>query len=142
MEDYKNPLGWGLSWGETKELFAAKKKKAEFYVMPGGTDERPASLTIGDCTLFNFQGDCGAVCMNGANHATTATLKDVEEWCSLSGFSKIFATIVTSPASANLTKAIFEKAGWTVISEGKSNRNSMKTDIALFKRIDCKYRGY
>jgi len=142
MEDYKNPLGWGLSWGETKELFAAKKKKAEFYVMPGGTDESPASLTIGNLTLYNFQGDCGAVYMKGANYVTKADLEAVEEWCSESGFSKIFATIVTTKTAAELHKETFLKAEWTVIDEGHSNRNSHKTDITLFKRINCKYKGY
>ena len=84
--------------------------------------------------------------MIGANYAKEDTLKDVLRFCSLSGFSKIFATIVGNESYCHaITRAVesFKKARFKLVYKGKSNRNPEKDDYVFVKYIrNCKYKGY
>lgn len=123
-----------LTWGLGMEQIKAKWPKATMY------DQR---LNLGgSACLQNFTGDCGALILTGANSVTEKDLQDVKEYASLSGFSKIFATIVTSKTYADRQLKIFEDANFQCISKGNSNRNDHKKDYVMFIRIDCDYKGY
>lgn len=101
------------------------------------------SLVIECVFITSFPGDCGALCLNGAQYANEATLKDIMEIASQTGHSKMFATLVGRDESVQKQKQIFIDCGWTVVNEGKSNRNSHKTDVVLFYfNPDCKKKGY
>ena len=64
------------------------------------------------------------------------------KYASLSGFNKMFATIVTKWL-ADEQKELFTNLGWQVVFEGKSNRNSDKVDIGLVLHIlNPIHKGY
>lgn len=101
------------------------------------------SLIIDCIHISSFPGDCGALCLNGALYANKANLKDIMEIASHTGHNKIFATIVGTDVKIQEKKKLFVDMGWTIINEGKSNRNSDKIDVVLFYfNPNCKKKGY
>lgn len=128
-------IGWGIPLEEMEMI--AKKHKVRIE------DFGAKSINIGMLTAKNFEGDCGALYLNGANMCSQKDIAAVNEIASACGHSKIFATIVCGEGSAQLQKDKFLKEGWTVIKEGKSNRNPTKTDIVLFYyNSNCLKKGY
>ena len=128
-----NPLVWGHSEQTIKEKYKGTVLKvADDY-------KRVYAFNF---IIHNFQGDCGALYISGANTATVEQLKNLENFASEGGWSKLFATIVTEEDHANKQLETFKKAGWRCISKGYSNRNSYKRDYVMFKRVKCSYRGY
>lgn len=135
LQDYVVPLTWGLNWGKSKKLIMEKHNLSlNFY--------EPKTLQIGRLLVYNFKGDCGTLIISNANYASVQELKALEEWCSLSGFSIIFATLADYPQKVEAQKKTFISQGWRVISNKKSNRQPEKNHIALIKNINCIYKGY
>lgn len=138
MQDFITPLGWGLSVEDIKlkmgMLFPKRQYQDYFSTVQG-------RVSFGSATLRNFEGDCGALYMQGANYVDDKDLECVTEFCSLSGFSKVFATVVQSDDTTT-RENLFKKHGWTLVHKGKSNRNPTKHDCVFVLIIDCKYRGY
>ena len=101
-------------------------------------------MYVGPLLLSNFPGDCGALIMQRANSATHENLNFVKKFASHNGFSKVFATVVTGDdAVLSKLKKAYRSAGWIRVYEGKSNRNSYKTDIVYCLVIrNCKHKGY
>jgi len=124
MDDFIAPLGWGLSVGDIKfkmgKMFPTKNY---FSAQQGWVD-------FGNAFLKNFEGDCGALYMQGANCVDDKDLECVTEFCSLSGFSKVFATVVQS-GDTSTREELFKKHGWTLVHKGKSNRNPSKDDCVF-----------
>jgi len=113
------------------------------YIIPNaGAGVGKETINLGGISIFNFVGDCGAVYLCGANEATKHELDAVVDLMSECGFSKIFATIVQYEKYTIKPEKVFIDAGFTIVDDGFSNRNDEKRDIVLFKRIDCKYKGY
>lgn len=132
MNNWDFPLTWGLTADKTEELLSK-------YGMPFAV--RRARVTISSSDVVNFPGDCGSLILLGANYVTKIILEAVKELASKGGFDKVFATLVRCEYEG--TKAIFEEAGWQVLSVSPSNRNPEKTAVALFLHInDPEYKGY
>lgn len=135
-KDWHQPLTWGLNWEQVKALWPDKsvmwdgdEGKLHFY-----------NKEHWDCaTLRNFECDCGAVYITCACYVDEQIMKNILEFCSKSGFSKIFATLVSKNVP-NLQ--LFTDNGFTVVMDGFSNRNPTKRDVVLFKHVDCIHKGY
>ena len=123
-------LTWGLDDLTIKEKFPGAYFGNKWLGLPKGG------------LIYNFPGDCGSLLIQGANTLNAAALKDIEEYASLSGFSKLFATIVTSKDYADNQMEIMKRLGWKCVSKGYSNRNPEKRDYVMFKRVKCSYHGY
>jgi len=123
-------LTWGLNDERIKEKFPGAYFGNKYLSLPKGG------------TIYNFPGDCGSLLVQGANCLSAAALADIEEYASLSGFSKLFATIVTSKNYADNQMELMKSLGWKCVSKGYSNRNPEKRDYVMFKRIKCHYKGY
>jgi hypothetical protein len=136
------PLGWGMRKGEMQEYLAKNHPTISFYHSNPGYGVGKENIMLGNLSIFNFVGDCGAVYLCGANEATKEELNATIDLMSECGFSKIFATIVHKPKYTKKPEKVFIDADFTIVDDGWSNRNSEKRDIVLFKRIDCKYKGY
>ena len=121
-------LYWGLTVTQIK-----KQITTNVYVTKEETDN--PVLTIDNMTLTNFPGDCGALCLASANHATNQKLKTVYKYASLSGFSKIFATVVGKEDFIKEAVAAFKANKWKCVYKGKSNRNPKKSDYVFVKYI-------
>jgi len=133
MMDFACPLNWGLSKEETIKVLDD----------PENTYITDKLVGYGDLSLSNFKGDCGALCLDGANYATKTALTKLIEVASKGGFSKIFATMVMRDALSSKSYKAFQDTGWITVKIGKSNRNPSKDDIVLVKYIDdCEYKGY
>ena len=141
-----NPLAYPLCWGMQKrhmqDYLAKHHPHVSFYHNSPGTGVGRENIQIGTVSVYNFVGDCGAVYLCGANNADKKELDAVLDLMSECGFSKIFATIVQHPKYIKRPEQVFIEAGFTIVDDGFSNRNDAKRDIVLFKRIDCKYKGY
>ena len=126
------PLTWGLTDFQIKKEFPT----AVFSV---------GYVKINGVFIRNFPADCGAVFLTGANAVSTDALKDVVKFCSMSGFSKIFATVVFHPQYSRLHQVLdaFKAARFKLVFKGKSNRNPEKNDYVFVKYIrNCKHKGY
>ena len=141
-----NPLAYPLCWGMQKrdmqEYLAKHHPYVSFYHSYPGGGVGKENIIIGDLSIFNFVGDCGAVYLRGANKVTTKELNATIDLMSECGFSKIFATIVNYPKHTKRPEQVFIDAGFTIVDDGFSNRNDKKRSIVLFKKIDCKHKGY
>ena len=141
-----NPLTYPLCWGMRKRNMQKYLKKHHpdvvFFHCAVGSGVGKEHIQIGNIRVYNFVGDCGAVSLAGANYATTKDLTAVLDLMSECGFSKIFATIVQIPKHTKVPEKIFTDLGFKIVDDGFSNRNDEKRSIVLFKKIDCKYRGY
>lgn len=142
-------LTWGLCKHEIEKLFPG----VQFVEEPGvpvrdsyllreinfpRKDNKYSLLQV-----RNFPGDCGALMLRGANSASYDQLKDVLKYASLSGFSKIFATVVGEEVYLKEALAAFKKARFKLVAKGNSNRNAYKYDYVFVKYIrNCKYKGY
>jgi hypothetical protein len=138
MKEYwEKALGWGLSVQELKHWYKQQKnsKQYELYVYRNYT-------VLGQLSIYNFIGDCGALSLCGANYADKENIELVEKLASANGFSKLFTTIVKEMNEIEKQTILNKWKGWTIIDISKSNRNKDKTDIVLFKRIECEYKGY
>lgn len=101
------------------------------------------SLRIGTTLVSEFPGDCGALCLNGANSTTKTDLENLMEITSRTGHNKLFATLVGKDITTRKQANMFVDLGWTIINDAKSNRNPQKTDIVLFYfNPNCKKKGY
>lgn len=127
-------LGWQQTSAESMNVIC----KTDVFKQVGD------KMYVGLLLLSNFPGDCGALIMQQANCATHENLKFVKEFASQNGFSKVFATVVTDNENVlSKLKKAYRSAGWIRVYEGKSNRNSHKTDIVYCLVIrNCKYKGY
>ena len=141
-----NPLAYPLCWGmqkkDMKNYLAKHHPLVSFYHGNAGAGVGKETIVLGNISIFNFVGDCGAVYLCGANEANKYELDAVVDLMSECGFSKIFATIVQYPKYTKKPEQVFIEAGFTIVDDGFSNRNDEKRDIVLFKRIDCKHKGY
>jgi len=135
MMDFACPLTWGLSKEETIKVLDD----------PENTYITDKLVGYGDLSLSNFKGDCGALCLDGANYATKTALTKLIEVASKGGFSKIFATVVRKYTSNEERDQDLRTRwrGWKKINKGKSNRNQDKDDIVLVRIIKkCVFEGY
>ena len=127
-------LGWQQTSAESMNVIC----KTDVFHQAGD------KMYVDSLLLSEFPGDCGALIMQRANCATHENPKFVKEFASQNGYSKVFATVVTSDevVLSKLKKA-YRRAGWIRVYEGKSNRNNYKTDIVYCLVIrNCKYKGY
>ena len=122
-------LTWGLMVDEIKQKFPNAYCGNNY-------------IDFGRVTVNNFPGDCGALLVRGLNNGDVQSLKDAEKYASLSGFSKMFGTIVCEKKYADAALETMKALGWRCISKGNSNRNPEKRDYVMFKRINCSYKGY
>jgi hypothetical protein len=136
------PLCWGMRKKDMQEYLAKHHPQVGFYHGSPSAGVGKENIVIGDLSIFNFVGDCGAVYLCGANQATQQELDAVLDLMSECGFSKIFATIVQYPKYTKRPEQVFLDAGFTIVDDGFSNRNDEKRSLVLFKKIDCKYKGY
>ena len=104
----------------------------------------PKKLNFGFVQLLNFYGDCGALTLNNAKCITQDTMKAVLQYASLSGFTKIFATVVGSDSDRQREVCkIFRDYRWKCVHKGKSNRNPRKDEFVFVKIIrKPKHIGY
>ena len=136
------PLCWGMQKGDMQNYLKKHHPHVLFCHCSVGSGVGKEHIQVGNISIYNFVGDCGAVSLAGANDATTKDLTAVLDLMSECGFSKIFATIVQKPKFTKVPEKIFTDLGFKIVDDGFSNRNETKRDIVLFKRIDCKYKGY
>lgn len=97
-------------------------------------------LYIDNLGVCNFEGDCGTLYITGANIASDSSLDFLAEFASLSGFSKILATICKKNPEPLVT--MFTDRGWEVVKKSKSNRNPDKEHCIMLLSIDCVHKGY
>lgn len=106
----------------------------------GGSRIGVDSLSIGQLLVMNFPGDCGTLIIRNIHQPREVDLLAVEKYASISGFSNIVGTLVSScPATAEDT---FRKLGWNLVDQGMSNRNDYKHSLLVCKTIDCEKKGY
>ncbi|NTV78941.1 MAG: hypothetical protein HGA25_07385 [Clostridiales bacterium] len=128
------PLTWGWSLPKLKEKWGSKLYYNDRY-----------GLALHYIMIKTFPGDCGALTINNIGTAQKEHLKDIIELASENGFSKIFGTIVQKMTSKQCEekKNLFTNLGWTLVSEGKSNRNPEKTDLVfVYVNHNCNHKGY
>lgn len=134
-EDWELALNWGLTTKKCKEWAAQNYPRLTLVCKEDYT-------ILGNAIIFNFQGDCGALYVSSAGYLDEENIKAVEELANINGFSKIFATIVKKMTKSDKQHYLDLWKDWAIVDIGMSNRNKDKTDIVLFKRIDCSYKGY
>lgn len=131
----RKPLTWGLRVSQIKKTFPTVMIHDNF-------------ISFGSVCIQNFPGDCGALILTRANYAKKKDLQDVVKFASMSGFSKIFATVVStldSPYGTSTKEAVaaFKALRFIKVNQGKSNRNPNKDDFVFVKIIrNPIHKGY
>jgi hypothetical protein len=125
----QNKLCWGITVEKIKKFYP-DIRYVEEHNWGGG------KLIFDSVVVRVFEGDCGALVISNANYADDFTLKAILKYASLSGFSKIFATVV-GPEYTSIRSAIsaFKKNRFICVHKGKSNRNPDKDDYVFVKII-------
>jgi len=134
-------------WGLSGEKATAFKKKYPFLHIefPSGIDNcvkigtGPYNVVI----IRNFTSDCGAVQLAHASSATKEILDAIKDYCSLSGYSVVIATLVSREIEGYVN--LYESCGYKVVDSGHSNRTSSKKHAVLVMRIakeDMIKKGY
>ena len=139
---FSYPLCWGMQKKDMKNYIKKHHPTVSFYHSNPNSGVGKENIVLGNISVFNFIGDCGAVYLCGANEVNKEELDAVIDLMSECGFSKIFATIVNYPKYTKTPEKIFIAAGFTIVDDDFSNRNDEKRSIVLFKRINCNYKGY
>jgi len=121
-----------------------EKMGINLYVPPNGGERIGVdSIGIGKMSVTNFPGDCGAIIARGMSSADETTLKAIEKYASISGFSNIFGTLVTDSTTVrDHYMKMYQDLGWVVINVSMSNRNSDKHSVSLYKFVECEHKGY
>ena len=128
-----------LTWGISVEDMQSLHNKYPHCVVSYCAVGFPC-LCIDQLVVHNFEGDCGTLYIHGTNNASDDSLAFLAEFASLSGFSKILATICERKPEATVTK--FLNKGWEVVKKSKSNRNPAKEHYIMLLSIDCVHKGY
>lgn len=128
-------LTWGITVGEIQELCNKYPTCGVSY-----TDSAMPCLYIDNICVYNFIGDCGTLSITNAFIASDIALDFLAEFASLSGFSKILATICKKNPEPVVT--MFTDRGWEVVKKSMSNRNPKKEHYVLLLSIDCVHKGY
>lgn len=123
-----NKLLWGITVEEIKKFYSNIRHKSDSS-WGGGV------LIFGSTEVRVFVGDCSSIVINNAVGADDSTLKAVLKYASLSGFSKIFATVVGTPLYIDYAVQAFKKNRFICVHKGKSNRNPHKDDYVFVKII-------
>lgn len=136
-------------WGISKKDEESFKKKHPSVNMIFDRESSDHNIRIGTLngyavvTLRNFSSDCGAIQLADAYSATQEILDAIKDYCSLSGYSVVIATLASQDV-ANKAK-LYTKNGYKVVDSGYSNRNIHKKHLVLVLRIsddDMVKKGY
>ena len=138
------PLGWGLQEANFKQQLPYcnfyNSTRFDRYVSIKQTEDdtryKPSLL------LYNFPGDCGTLCMGGANDANQLGLQRVKEVASKNGFDTVIATVVKNNTSQ--LKKLYLSEGWVCVVEQTSNRKDHLVDKLVFVLYInvCEFKGY
>lgn len=131
-----NTLTWGIPIEDIKK----------FYPMAyTGVYNGKPYVCFDHTSVYNFPGDCGALILDGAGSIYGAkTMRAILKYASLSGFNKIFATLVNYdyPWEQERLK-LFKNYRWKLVHKGKSNRTPEKNDYVFVKIIhNPLHKGY
>ena len=128
--------GWG-------DLTTIKKHHPEVVDFAAGGWGGYGALQVNCTYMYNFPGDCGALCLQGAHYASAETIETIKHCASLTGHSKIFATLVGKKVNLEQVLALYLAAGFKLVNEAQGNRSMGYTDYVLFyHNPDCIKKGY
>lgn len=133
---YMNLLVYGITVEKMQELHNHYPSCLVHY----NNHQSIPCLSLGTLDVYNFVGDCGTLCITGANIASDISLDFLAEFASLSGFSKILATVCSKTPEFIVNR--FLNRGWEVVKKSKSNRNPEKEHYIMLLSIDCVHKGY
>lgn len=85
--------------------------------------------------------DCGCLIIGNLNICDKETLSYVEKFASLSGYYKIIGTIVSIDLNRVFIKTL-QKANYTFIDTGPSNRHPEYNSWLIYKVIKPEIKGY
>ena len=85
--------------------------------------------------------DCGCLIIGNLNLCNKEALSDVEKFASLSGYSKIIGTVVAVNMDRVFIKTL-QKANYTFIDTGPSNRHPEDNTWLIYKVIKPEIEGY
>ena len=127
-------------WGSLKTI---QQYHPEVSALVAGGWGDHGALVVNCTYMYNFPGDCGALCLQGAHNATATDIETIKHCASLTGHSKIFATLVGKKDRLAEALALYLAAGFRLVNEAKGNRSGGYTDYVLFyHNPDCIKKGY
>ena len=129
---YIYPLTYGIS------LYNIQTKVSRNV---GSRLERTNVLDIGYISIQEHPYDCGCLIIGNLNLCDKESLSYVEKFASLSGYSKIIGTIISIDLNRVFIKTL-QKANYTFIDTGPSNRHPEYNTWLIYKVIKPKIEGY
>lgn len=116
----------GISLADVKKYIDPEAKDGDGYV----TFETDEGYRI---IVKEFPGDCGACILQSAYAADGVSLKKVVKYVEMSGYSKVFATLVGDDHMVPM----FEKFGFKIVASGTSARKEGRfSDVVLLRYND------
>jgi len=129
---YIYPLTYGIS------LYNIQTKVSRNV---GSRLERTNVLDIGYISIQEHPYDCGCLIIGNLNLCDKESLSYVEKFASLSGYSKIIGTVVAVNMDRVFIKTL-QKANYTFIDTGPSNRHPEDNTWLIYKVIKPEIEGY
>ena len=129
---YIYPLTYGIS------LYNIQTKVSRNV---GSRLERTNVLDIGYISIQEHPYDCGCLIIGNLNLCDKESLSYVEKFASLSGYSKIIGTIISIDLNRVFIKTL-QKANYTFIDTGPSNRHPEYNSWLIYKVIKPEIEGY
>lgn len=129
---YIYPLTYGIS------LYNIQTKVSRNV---GSRLERTNVLDIGYISIQEHPYDCGCLIIGNLNLCDKESLSYVEKFASLSGYSKIIGTVVAVNMDRVFIKTL-QKANYTFIDTGPSNRHPEYNSWLIYKVIKPEIEGY
>jgi uncharacterized protein YecE (DUF72 family) len=74
--------------------------------------------------ISEVPGDCGCLLIRNLYYLTPKTFKDIENFASLNGYSKIICSLSEEHSRYSAIKILLEKINFTIIDTGISNRST------------------
>ena len=129
---YIFPLQFGISLQDIKTKI---DKNIEYNI------EETTELYFNFISVQVHPYDCGCLIIGNLNVCDKESLSYVEKFASLSGYYKIIGTIVSIDLNRVFMKTL-QKANYTFIDTGPSNRHPEYNSWLIYKVIKPEIEGY
>ena len=110
-------MDFPFEYAANKDIILKQLPNCSFY------ETNKTDIEYNKIFITEVPGDCGCLLIRNLYYLTTETLRDIENFASLNGYSKIICSLSEEYSSYKKTKKILEQENFIIIETGISNRS-------------------